>query len=75
MSYYPEPDNRIRDEVKVVIELSNYATNKELGHFIALKAGVDELDTNKPVPTSLNNLKAKVDDLDAGKLKTVPVVM
>ena len=75
MSYYPEPDNRIRDEVKVVIELSNYATNKELGHFIALKAGVDELDTNKPVPTSLNNLKAKVDDLDVGKLKTVPVVM
>ena len=75
MSYYPEPDNRIRDEVKVVIELSNYATNKELGHFIALKAGVDELDINKPVPTSLNNLKAKVDDLDVGKLKTVPVVM
>ena len=24
-------------------------------------------------PTSLNNLKTKVDDLDAGKLKTVPV--
>ena len=25
------------------------------------------------VPTSLNNLKAKVDDSDVGKLKTVPV--
>ena len=25
------------------------------------------------VPTSLNNLKTKVDDLDVGKLKTVPV--
>ena len=25
------------------------------------------------VPTSLNNLKTKVDDLDLGKLKTVPV--
>ena len=25
------------------------------------------------VPTSLNNLKTKVDDLDADKLKTVPV--
>ena len=25
------------------------------------------------VPTDLNNLKANVDDLDVGKLKTVPV--
>ena len=25
------------------------------------------------VPTSLNNLKTKVNDLDVGKLKTVPV--
>ena len=25
------------------------------------------------VPTSLDNLKTKVDDLDVGKLKTVPV--
>ena len=25
------------------------------------------------IPTSLNNLKIKVDDLDVGKLKTVPV--
>ena len=25
------------------------------------------------VPTSLDNLKIKVDDLDVGKLKTVPV--
>ena len=27
------------------------------------------------VPTSLNNLKTKVDDLDVGKLKTVPVYL
>ena len=34
-----------------------------------------EPDINKliTVPTSLNNLKTKVDDLDVGKLKTVPV--
>ena len=25
------------------------------------------------VPTSLNNLKTKVDDLDVGKSKTIPV--
>ena len=28
MIYYPEPDSCIRDKVKVVPELSNYATKK-----------------------------------------------
>ena len=32
MSYYPEPDSHIRDKVKVVLDLSNYATKKELEH-------------------------------------------
>ena len=83
MSYDPEPNSHIRDKVKVVLDLSNYATKKELEHtagidksdlaakrdFIALKA--DKLDINKltNVPTSLNNLKAKVVYLDVGKLK------
>ena len=26
MSHYPEPDSHIRDEAKVVLDLSNYAT-------------------------------------------------
>ena len=89
MSYYPKPDSNIRDKVKVVLDLSNYATKKELEHatgidtsdlaakkaFIALKAEVGKLDINKlaNVPTNLNNLKTKVDDLDVGKLKTVPI--
>ena len=88
MSYYPEPDSHITDKVKVLLNLSNYATKKELEHatgidtsdltakkyLVALKAYVDKLDINKTnVPTSLNNLKIKVDDLDVGKLKTVPV--
>ena len=30
MSYYPELDSDIRDKVKVVLDLSNYATKKEL---------------------------------------------
>ena len=40
-----------------------------------MKAEVGKLDINKlvNVPTSLNNLKIKIDDLDVGKLKTVPV--
>ena len=85
--YYLEPERHITDEVKVVLDLSNYATKKELKHatgidtsdlaakkdFIALKAEVDKLDINKltNVPTSLNYLKTKVDDLNVGKLKTL----
>ena len=40
-------------------------------------AEVDKLDINKlvNVPTSFNNLKTKVDDLDVGKLKVVLVDM
>ena len=76
MCYYPEPDSHIRDKVKVVLNLSNYVTKKELDHaigvdtsdlaaeedFIALKAEVDKLDINKlvNVSTSLNNLKQMI---------------
>ena len=28
MGYYPEPDSHIRDKVKIVLELTNYATKK-----------------------------------------------
>ena len=80
MSSYPEPDNHIRNKVKVVLDLSNYAKEKELNHatgvetsdlaakkdFIVLKAEIDKRGINKfvNVPTSLNNLRTKVDDLD-----------
>ena len=40
ISYYPKPDIHIRDKVKVVLDLSNYATKKELHH----SAGVDTSD-------------------------------
>ena len=40
MSYYPEPDSNIRDKVKVVLNLSNYATKKEVDH----ATGVDTCD-------------------------------
>ena len=69
--------------------MSNFATKKELDHatgvnksdlaaaqdLIDLKDEVEKIDINELVNvlTSLNNLKAKVDDLDVGKLKTVPV--
>ena len=89
MSYYPEPESYIRDKVKVVLNLENYSTKKELGHatgidtsdlaakkdFIALKDEVDKVGINKLVnfPSGLNNLKTKVDDLNVCKLKTVPM--
>ena len=69
MSYYPEPDSHIKDKVKLVSDLSNYATKIELEHatdadtsdlaakkdFTALKAEFDKFDINKfvNVPTSL----------------------
>ena len=57
-SYYPEPDSRIRDKVKVVLDLSNYATkNEKKSNFSALKAEVHKLDINKlvNVPTGFDN--------------------
>ena len=75
MSHYPESDCHTRDKVKVVLELSNYATKTELEHanssdlaarkdFIVLKAEVNKLDIDNlvNVPTSSNNLKTKLDD-------------
>ena len=32
MNQYPEPDSHIRDKVKLVLDLSNYATKNELEH-------------------------------------------
>ena len=51
---------------------SDLAVKKD---FIALKAEVNKLDIDKlvNVPTSLNNLKTKLDDLDVGKLRAFPV--
>ena len=65
--------------------MTNYAIKKELKHatdglaakkdFTALKVGADKLDINNLINalTSLNNFKTKVNDLDVGSLKTVPV--
>ena len=69
--------------------MSNHATKKELDYatgvdtydlatkkgFIALKAEVDKLEINKLIMFQLVwiILKTKLDNLDVGKLKTVPV--
>ena len=91
MSYYPAPDSDIRDKINVLLDLPNYAIKKELKHvtgvdtsdlaakkdFIALAAEVDKLDNNNlvNVPTGLYALKTTVDDLEAGKLKTIPKIL
>ena len=88
MSYYPELDCHIRDKVKVVLDLLNYAIKKQLDHaaavdtsdlaakndFVALKTEVVKLCINKlvDVPPGLNRLVTKIDDLDLDKLVTVP---
>ena len=40
MSYYPQLDFHIRDKVRIVLDLSNYVTKKEIEH----AAGVDTSD-------------------------------
>ena len=65
MSYYSEPDIHIRDKVKVVLDLSNYATKKEL----ELSTGIDTSDL--VAWKDLIALKAEVDKLDINKLVNV----
>ena len=82
MSYYLEPGSYIRYKIMILkkiehvpgVDTSNLTAKKG---FIALKAEVDKLGINKlvNVPTSLNNLKIKVDDLDVGQSRTVPIDM
>ena len=68
MRYYPEPDIHTRDKIKVVLELSNYATKNnqsmlqalihliQLLKQISLKEAVNNLGINKlvNVPNNLN---------------------
>ena len=40
MSYYPQTNGHIRDKIKAVLDLLNYATKKELDH----ATGIDTSD-------------------------------
>ena len=57
MSYHPETDSHIRNNVKVVLDLPNYATNT----------------SNLPARKDSIALKVKVNKLDIIKLVTVPI--
>ena len=82
MIYYSEPYSHIKDKVKVVLDLSNYATKKELNDAsgveassLAAKRDFVKLKNQISINASsgLNNLKTKADDLDVNKLQNISV--
>ena len=64
--YFPKPF-RSGGNIKVKVDLSNYATKTDIKNI----THIDIL--NFALKTNLANLKNKVDKLDTDKLKTVPV--
>ena len=87
-SYFPKPKS-IKENVKVELDLSNYATKVDLKNATGvdtsdfakktdsanLKSDVNKLDIDKlkNVPTNVISLKSKEDKLDVGKLVSVPI--
>ena len=81
--YFPKPKS-LGTNVKVKLDLSNYATQLDLKKatvlyamgfakktdLVNLKSDVDKfhIDNLKNVPNNLTTLKSKVDNLDIGKL-------
>ena len=66
ISYYPEPDSHIRDKVKVLLDLPNYAAKKELDH----ATGVDTSDL--PAKKDFITLNTEVDKFDINKFINLP---
>ena len=66
MSYYP-PYRRSRNNIKVKLDLSNYATKNDVKNITHV--GVSSFASK----TNLAALKTEVDKLDTVKLKTTPV--
>ena len=80
--YFPKPKS-LGTNVKVKLDLSNYATQLDLKNatvlytmgfakktdLVNLKSDVDKFDIDnlKNVPNNLTTLKSKVDNLDIGK--------
>ena len=85
--YFPKPKS-LGTNVKVELDLSNYATKADLINatdvntsdfpkktdLANLKSDVDKLgiDKLKNVPSNLSNLKSKVEELDVDKLVPAP---
>ena len=66
MSQYFPPYNNSSENIKVELDLSNYATKKDI-------KDITHVDTNSyALKTNLAALKTEVDKIDTDKLKTVP---
>ena len=64
--YFPSPSSH-NENIKVEIDLTNYATKKDINDN-------SHVDTSKfALKTNLSNLKTEVNKLDIDKLATVPV--
>ena len=64
--YFPKPFKSFRGDIKIKVDLSNYATKTDIKNI----AHVDT--SNFALKRNLANLKTEVDTLDTDKLKTVP---
>ena len=62
--YFPKPSNH-NENIKVEIDLSNYATKSDI-------KDITHVDTNFALKTNLANLKAEGDKLDIDKLVPIP---
>ena len=65
--YFPKPFRSFGGNIKVKVDLSNYATKADIKN-------ITRVDTsNFALKTSLANLKTETDKLDIDKLAPVPV--
>ena len=64
--YFPKPQSH-KENVKIKVDLSNYATKADIKNFTHVDT------SNFALKMNLANLKTEVDKIDTDKLKTVPV--
>ena len=63
---FPKPYNHFGENVKIALDLSNYATKTDL------KSATGIYTSNLALKSNLAKLKAVVDKIDVEKLKTAP---
>ena len=87
--YFPKAYEPFGGDIKVRVDLSNYAIKADMKNMThvdtssfalktnstSLKTEVDKLDIDKlkSLPNNLSKIKTEIDKLDTGKLVTVPV--
>ena len=65
--YFPKPYNAFSGDIKVKVDLSNYATKADIKN-------ISHIDTSSfASKTNLASLKTEVDKLDIDKLKPLPL--